>query len=677
MALSDVIARLAVSLSLETAAFEKNSARAKKEVTGLEKHISKAGVLIKGAFVGIAGAIAAVQFADLAKRGLEYASSLGEVAAQLGVTTKALQEYRYAASQAGIETGEMDQALSQLTRRLGDAAQGAKEPTEALERLGISVRDSNGHVRDAGETIPLIAEGLQKIESPAERAAILVDLFGKAGQKLAPLMEGGAAGVNSLRDAAHELGIVLSDEQIQKADETADKLSAMKQVLEAKIASAVADNADSIIELAEALTKLVEAAGKAAKAWRYFSNLDWRPGAGTFSEQFTRMQMEDLGPGVELTDGAKAAIAARKNAPFLKPSSGLLLRTPKRSAAPTVQTPWGPLVQPGLSRAVGANAFGGSDLSRFSPGSGASDFMKVANDLAGASSVVAQQNKEAEASLRAMADVHGPRLAAVLGKLTPEGEQLRSATQGILDRLFPDEAEIRRFREELATLTAAMKKGQLSTEDYAKAVLAIRSEFSGFTSSYVESASEVVASGIGPTMQDAIDGANASWDRFADGLVNNSRTSRVQVAQSFENMAQDVLGTLNQLSNSIRGGSFLDILSGVIGLGLQLGSLGAFGKGVQGRLNKVPAYASGTNFHPGGIALVGERGPELVDLPRGARVTPNNEMGGMGRIAEIVPSPYFDVVVDGRIVRASPGIASAGAQGGVAQIRRSGTRRVA
>jgi hypothetical protein len=39
---------------------------------------------------------------------------------------------------------------------------------------------------------------------------------------------------------------------------------------------------------------------------------------------------------------------------------------------------------------------------------------------------------------------------------------------------------------------------------------------------------------------------------------------------------------------------------------------------------RVPAHARGTNFHPGGLALVGERGPELANLPRGTAVTPAN-----------------------------------------------------
>jgi hypothetical protein len=43
----------------------------------------------------------------------------------------------------------------------------------------------------------------------------------------------------------------------------------------------------------------------------------------------------------------------------------------------------------------------------------------------------------------------------------------------------------------------------------------------------------------------------------------------------------------------------------------------------------IPTYASGTNFASGGISLVGERGPELVNLPRGSQVTPNSALGGI------------------------------------------------
>jgi len=40
-------------------------------------------------------------------------------------------------------------------------------------------------------------------------------------------------------------------------------------------------------------------------------------------------------------------------------------------------------------------------------------------------------------------------------------------------------------------------------------------------------------------------------------------------------------------------------------------------------LYDLPQYRLGTGFHPGGAAIVGEDGPEIVQMPRGARVIPN------------------------------------------------------
>lgn len=41
----------------------------------------------------------------------------------------------------------------------------------------------------------------------------------------------------------------------------------------------------------------------------------------------------------------------------------------------------------------------------------------------------------------------------------------------------------------------------------------------------------------------------------------------------------------------------------------------------------LPGFAAGTKSAPGGLALVGERGPEVVNLPRGSQVIPNHKIG--------------------------------------------------
>jgi len=57
---------------------------------------------------------------------------------------------------------------------------------------------------------------------------------------------------------------------------------------------------------------------------------------------------------------------------------------------------------------------------------------------------------------------------------------------------------------------------------------------------------------------------------------------------------------------------------------------------------KPPHYASGTNSAPGGMALVGEQGPELVNLPGGSQVIPNSALGGIGEVhihVQNMPTP--------------------------------------
>lgn len=232
------------------------------------KGLSTGFSLAKTAALGFVASIGIDTITRAIGAGLQYAASLGEVAQQLGVTTDALQEYRYAGSQAGLATEEIDMALSQLTRRIGEGVNGTKAQADTFEKLGVSLKDAKGNVIATGDAIPLIADALKKIKSPAEQSALLLDLFGKSGQKLLPLLSQGASGVNNLRDAAQKLGLVLSSEQIAKADETADKLDALKQVLAAKIAGTVADNADSILSLANALANLVGSIGGAIKAYK-------------------------------------------------------------------------------------------------------------------------------------------------------------------------------------------------------------------------------------------------------------------------------------------------------------------------------------------------------------------------------------------------------------------------
>ena len=258
--------------------------------------------LAKGAAIAFAGALVMDKLGQAISQGLEYASSLGEVSQQLGVTTKDLQFYRFAATQVGLSQEEMDQGLQKLTKSLGEAAQGNKKALDTFAALGVSVRDANGNVRTAGEILPDLADGFARLGSDAERSAVATDLFSRAGYKMLPFLSGGSSGVKELAAAYDKLGIALSEEQIRKADDAADTLAKFKVVMEAKIAGAVSDNIDSVMALANALVYLIDKTGGAIRAWQ-----NWR------KEQANRLDQNVI-DGWFTSDKDKAAARARIDA---------------------------------------------------------------------------------------------------------------------------------------------------------------------------------------------------------------------------------------------------------------------------------------------------------------------------------------------------------------------------
>ncbi len=69
---------------------------------------------------------------------------------------------------------------------------------------------------------------------------------------------------------------------------------------------------------------------------------------------------------------------------------------------------------------------------------------------------------------------------------------------------------------------------------------------------------------------------------------------------------------------------------------------------VQGNVQgaqRPPSYAGGTDFHPGGLALVGEKGPELVQLPRGSAVIPSD------RSMALVGGNAYYITIDAKNVK--------------------------
>lgn len=193
-------------------------------------------------------------FGGFISESLEAAASIKDVANAAGVSTKFLQEMRFAASQTGADAATLDDALIKLNTRLGDLrTTGAGPASKTLEQLGLSARILSGDLAGSEQTMEAVLAALAKIKDDSDRAALATDLFGKAaGPKLAEFLKAGEGAIAKARAEAHRLGLVLSDELIDKADDASDKLNQLWEQMRTTGVKAVAENADAILELAQA-----------------------------------------------------------------------------------------------------------------------------------------------------------------------------------------------------------------------------------------------------------------------------------------------------------------------------------------------------------------------------------------------------------------------------------------
>lgn len=214
---------------------------------------------------------------------LEYAESLKTVALRVGLTTDALQEWRYAAGQQGLAQETLDSALSKFNITLGKARTEGAAAAGVFQRLGLEVKGFANN----DEALQAVTQRLRDIKDPAQRAAMAFQIFGReAGPKFAEFLTKDAAEFAKLRKEAHELGAVLDEQTIEKAKKAQDQLAALSQITKTQATKALVDLAPVVIGVGQALSFSAEKLNEFIKGWRYLLGSVDEPVFDPMAEQF-------------------------------------------------------------------------------------------------------------------------------------------------------------------------------------------------------------------------------------------------------------------------------------------------------------------------------------------------------------------------------------------------------
>jgi hypothetical protein len=154
-----------------------------------------------------------------AQQAVQSLSDLANMADRLGVTTEALQEFRFAAEQNGVAAANMDTAIQRFTGRLGEAQAGTGELLPVLEQYSIALRNADGTARSAEAVLRDYADAAASARDPQERLRLTVKAFDQEGAGLVKLLEQGSEGFAIYAQEARDAVIVIEDHLVQKAFE--------------------------------------------------------------------------------------------------------------------------------------------------------------------------------------------------------------------------------------------------------------------------------------------------------------------------------------------------------------------------------------------------------------------------------------------------------------------------
>lgn len=198
----------------------------------------KLGGVLKGigaamgtAFVAVGAAAigAAKSLTNMTVGAAAYADEILTMSTVTGMSTESLQAYKYAAELVDVSMETLTGSMSKQVKSMANARDGSAKFADAYAKLGVSVADGNGQLRDSETVYWETIDALGKVSNETERDALAMQIFGKSARELNPLIAQGSEGIAALTDEAKRMGAVMSDDSLNalgKFDDSVQRLKA-------------------------------------------------------------------------------------------------------------------------------------------------------------------------------------------------------------------------------------------------------------------------------------------------------------------------------------------------------------------------------------------------------------------------------------------------------------------
>lgn len=211
--------------------FVADTSALKPQLAGIEQQIGAAagrmGAALKtGILAGTAAIAAAVtSLGVLLKTTADAGDEINKLSQRVAIGASTLSGYKLAAQLSDLTLQDFGANLQKLSRNMVEASRGTGEAQDAFKMLGISVTDNAGKLKTAEQVMLEVADKFARMEDGAQKTALAMDIFGKAGAAMIPFLNQGKDALEAQRKEAELFGATFNAFQAKTAEDFNDTLT--------------------------------------------------------------------------------------------------------------------------------------------------------------------------------------------------------------------------------------------------------------------------------------------------------------------------------------------------------------------------------------------------------------------------------------------------------------------
>ncbi len=228
MGLEGSLGDLIVSITTDMSTLNKGMKDAEKLIkdsTGkINEYTNKIGLTLTAVGAAITGT-----FALMIKSSVDFSDEIFKVNQQTGIAVETLSELKYVADQTESSFAAVSQGMKYLSRNIYEATNGNDKMNQSFRVLGISLKDEvTGKLLESEQVFLKIADKFKNLTDESAKTALAMEIFGKQGISMIPILNLGSDGIQKLSDEAHRLGVVLTADNAKAIDNFSDGMASLK-----------------------------------------------------------------------------------------------------------------------------------------------------------------------------------------------------------------------------------------------------------------------------------------------------------------------------------------------------------------------------------------------------------------------------------------------------------------